>query len=64
MGLLPSFQDEWAPLTVESITEDMLTSSDIFPLEDLEETMPPEPLILELDASVLPRTGRTLTRIG
>ena len=54
MRLLPSFQDEWAPLTVESMPEDMLTSSDIFPLEDLEETMPQEPLILELDASVLP----------
>jgi hypothetical protein len=52
--LLPSFQDEWAPLTVESMPEDMLTSSDIFPLEGLEETMPQEPLILELDASVWP----------
>ena len=41
MELLPSFKDEWAPLTVESIPEDMLTSSDIFTLEDLEETMPP-----------------------
>ncbi|HEY5865127.1 MAG TPA: hypothetical protein VI542_06175 [Candidatus Tectomicrobia bacterium] len=54
MRLLPSFQDEWAPLTVESMPEDMLTSSDIFPLEGLEETMPQEPLILELDASVWP----------
>jgi hypothetical protein len=54
MELLPSFKDEWAPLTVESMPEDMLTSLDIFTLEDLEETMPPGPLMLELDASVLP----------
>ena len=54
MELLPSFKDEWAPLTVESMPEDMLTSSDIFTLEDLEETMPPGHLILEPNASVLP----------
>jgi hypothetical protein len=54
MGLLPSFKDEWAPLTIESMPEDMLTSSDIFPLADLEEILPQEHLILELDASVLP----------
>jgi hypothetical protein len=54
MGLLPSFEDEWAPLTAESMPEDMLTSSDMFALEDLEETMLPGHLTLELDASVLP----------
>jgi hypothetical protein len=54
MGRLPSFEDEWAPLTIESIPEDILTSADMFVLEDLQETIPPGHLTLELDASMLP----------
>ena len=54
MGRLPSFEDEWAPLMIESIPEDMLTSADMFVLEDLPETMLPGHLTLDLDASVLP----------
>jgi hypothetical protein len=46
--------DEWAPLTLESIPEDMLTSLDMSVFENVEETMPPGHLTLELDASVLP----------
>lgn len=54
LGRLPSFEDEWAPLTVERMPEDILTSADMFALEDLEETIPPGPLTLELETSVLP----------
>jgi hypothetical protein len=54
MGRLPSFEDEWAPLTIESLPEDMLTSADLLVFEDWPETMLPGHLTLELDASVLP----------
>jgi hypothetical protein len=54
MERLPSFEDEWPPLTIESIPEDLLTSADMFALADLQETIPPGHLTLELDASVLP----------
>ena len=45
---------EGMPTAVETPPEGLLTSSDMFALENLEDPMPPEYLTLELESPVLP----------
>ena len=45
---------EWTPTAVETPPEGLLTSSDMFALENLEDPLPPEHLTLELEPPVLP----------
>jgi hypothetical protein len=45
---------EWTPPAVETPPEGLLTSSDMFALENLEDPIPPEHLTLELEPPVLP----------
>jgi hypothetical protein len=53
MPLLPSVIDGM-PTAAETPPEGLLTSSDMFALENLEDPMPPEHLTLELESPVLP----------
>jgi hypothetical protein len=53
MPLPPSGIEEIPP-TAETPPEGLLTSSDMFALENLEDPMPPEHLTLELEPPVLP----------
>ena len=45
---------EWTPTAAETPPEGLLTSSDMFALENLEDPIPPEHLTLELNPPVLP----------
>jgi hypothetical protein len=45
---------EWTPTAAETPPEGLLTSSDMFALENLEDPIPPEHLTLELEPPVLP----------
>jgi hypothetical protein len=45
---------EWTPPAAETPPEGLLTSSDMFALENLEDPIPPEHLTLELNPPVLP----------
>jgi len=50
----PPSVSEWTPTVAETPPEGLLTSSDMFALENLEDLIPPEHLTLELDPPVLP----------
>jgi len=50
----PPSVSAWTPTTAETPPEGLLTSSDMFALEDLEDPLPPEHLTLELAPPVLP----------
>ena len=50
----PPSVSEWMPTAAETPPEGLLTSSDMFALENLEDPMPPEHLTLELEPPVLP----------
>jgi hypothetical protein len=49
----PPAVSEWTPTAAETPPEGILTSSDMFALEDLEESVPPEHLTLELGPAAL-----------
>jgi hypothetical protein len=51
----PPSDIEELPTTAETPPESLLTSSDMFALENLEDPMPPEHLTLELEPPVLPK---------
>jgi len=53
-GPRPPSVSEWAPTAAETPPEGLLTSSDMFALENLEDPVPPEHLTLELEPPVLP----------
>ena len=53
-GPRPPSVSEWTPTAAETPPEGLLTSSDMFALENLEDPIPPEHLTLELDPPVLP----------
>ena len=53
-GPRPPSVSEWAPTAAETPPEGLLTSSDMFALENLEDPLPPEHLTLELEPPVLP----------
>jgi hypothetical protein len=48
-GSRPPSVSEWAPTAAETPPEGLLTSSDMFALENLEDPVPPEHLTLELE---------------
>jgi hypothetical protein len=50
----PPSVDEWTSTAAETPPEGLLTSSDMFALENLEDPLPPEHLTLELAPPVLP----------
>src|SRR5215831_19398062 len=50
----PPSVSAWTPTAAETPPEGLLTSSDMFALEDLEDPLPPEHLTLELAPPVLP----------
>jgi hypothetical protein len=53
-GSRPPSVSEWTPTDAETPPEGLLTSSDMFALENLEDPIPPEHLTLELEPPVLP----------
>jgi hypothetical protein len=53
-GPRPPSVSEWTPTDAETPPEGLLTSSDMFALENLEDPIPPEHLTLELEPPVLP----------
>jgi hypothetical protein len=53
-GPRPPSVSEWTPTAAETPPEGLLTSSDMFALENLEDPIPPEHLTLELNPPVLP----------
>jgi hypothetical protein len=53
-GPRPPSVSEWTPAAAETPPEGLLTSSDMFALENLEDPIPPEHLTLELNPPVLP----------
>jgi hypothetical protein len=53
-GPRPPSISEWTPTAAETPPEGLLTSSDMFALENLEDPIPPEHLTLELNPPVLP----------
>ena len=54
VGTHPPSVSEWTPTAAETPPEGLLTSSDMFALENLEDPIPPEHLTLELEPPVLP----------
>src|SRR5207237_260314 len=50
----PSSASAWMPPTAETPLEGLLTSSDMFALENLADPIPPEHLTLELEPPALP----------